>query len=297
MSPVKRFPPGARLLILFGLMLCLLPVSGVSVTISDFFSLGERDTLLVSSILQSIFAFIFPALCAGFFSGRKTLTFLGLIHSPSWKNIAGIIIVYLIGLPFLNQVIYWNENLVFPDSMAGLYEQLKQWEVMNERVSQILLNDKSVYGLISGILVIGVLTGFSEELFFRGALQTTLGETGLKKNGSVWVAAIIFSFLHFQFFGFVPRLMLGALFGYYLLSTSSLWNSVIAHALNNSLVVITVWLAENGNQSIAFEMVGVNEKGVPVIAIISGCLLVIFFKFFFNFFFKRQEGECPGLAK
>jgi membrane protease YdiL (CAAX protease family) len=44
--------------------------------------------------------------------------------------------------------------------------------------------------------------------------------------------------MHFQFFGFIPRLLLGALFGYYYYWSKNLWIPIIAHVLNNGIIVI-----------------------------------------------------------
>jgi len=64
---------------------------------------------------------------------------------------------------------------------------------------------------------------------------------------AIWTTAIIFSAIHFQFFGFLPRMLLGALFGYVLIYTGSIWMPVLAHFINNSVGVLGYYLAQNTN--------------------------------------------------
>ncbi|MDE7236909.1 MAG: CPBP family intramembrane metalloprotease, partial [Paramuribaculum sp.] len=63
----------------------------------------------------------------------------------------------------------------------------------------------------------------------------------------VWIAANVFSLAHFDMSGFVPRLLLGACFGYGMLWSGSLWTAVACHALNNCMAVTAMWLEEGGN--------------------------------------------------
>lgn len=154
------------------------------------------------------------------------------------------IIVMLTSLPAMELLIEWNNNLHLPESMSGLEESLRNMEDSASTGISALSGGNTVGDLIMGILIIGILTGIAEELFFRGALQNLfMTMPKVKKHFAIWAAAFIFSFMHFQFFGFVPRLLLGAYFGYLIWWTGSVWVPVIAHAFNNSLVVLLSWIA------------------------------------------------------
>ena len=111
----------------------------------------------------------------------------------------------------------------------------------------------------------------------------------MSKPASVWIAAFVFSAMHFQFFGFIPRLLLGAFFGYLYIWSGSIWTSVFAHALNNSMVVITAWLVAKGKTDIDFEQFGITESGIPWCAIISGILLFCFLFICRKCFFKEGK--------
>ena len=278
----------ARLGILFGLFFIMLMANSfISASIS-IFKLDERTEALTVSAIQSIFVFIIPSLIYARCVSSKPAVVLDLNRRPYLTAIGGIIVIYLIGLPFLNQVIYWNGAVTFPASLKSIESIFHDMEDRAMEWTEILLSSTSVGGLISGILIIGVLTGFAEELFFRGSLQNIMVRRGINPHLSIWCAAFIFSFLHFQFFGFVPRLLLGAFFGYLLYWTDSIWVSVTAHALNNSLVVVTSWLTRNEIISIDVESVGILERGFPWIALISLVLLTLVIGKYKDSLFKRE---------
>ena len=117
----------------------------------------------------------------------------------------------------------------------------------------------------------GLLTGLGEEMFFRGALQRICCDGMRRRHLAVWTAAFVFSTLHFQFFGFVPRLVLGAFFGYAYLWSGSLWVPVIGHALNNSAVVAFMWMGNNSIDAAAMDEAGSQSA---VVAIVSAAVTV-----------------------
>jgi membrane protease YdiL (CAAX protease family) len=45
-----------------------------------------------------------------------------------------------------------------------------------------------------------------------------------------------------EFFGFLPRLLLGLFFGYFVAWSGSIWTGVWAHFINNSTIVIVTYL-------------------------------------------------------
>jgi membrane protease YdiL (CAAX protease family) len=101
--------------------------------------------------------------------------------------------------------------------------------------------------LILNIGLMALLPAFAEELTFRGTLQQILkGEgvrvTGYRTHAAIWITAFVFSAIHMQFYGFIPRMLMGALFGYMLVWTGSLWIPVTMHFTNNALAVIAYYI-------------------------------------------------------
>lgn len=230
-----------------------------------------RPFLLTMSVIQSILVFILPAYIAARLFEKDWRSYLSLERMPSGKAIAGVVILFIVALPFLNQMIFYNENVIFPDSMEKAFRAM---EDQATRVTDIMLSDTSVMGLITGILVVGVVTGIAEELFFRGALQTVFLGMMRRPATAIVISAFVFSLLHMQFYGFAPRFLMGMLFGYICWKSCSVMTSAVAHMLNNSLVVLTVWLTERGMIPADIDTLGVIENGFPWIALLS-CLATI----------------------
>jgi uncharacterized protein len=107
------------------------------------------------------------------------------------------------------------------------------------------LRDKTPMGLIGNLFTIAFLAAFVEELFFRGMLQQTLTEAKLNHHIAIWITAAVFSAIHIQFYGFLPRMFLGAILGYLFFYTGSIWVSIAAHFVNNALVVLVGYFSDN----------------------------------------------------
>ena len=78
-------------------------------------------------------------------------------------------------------------------------------------------------------------------------LQPLFGQWFRNVHVSIWVVAAVFSALHMQFFGFIPRLVLGGLFGYLYFWSRTIWVPVLAHFINNLIAVgFAFWIAVQG---------------------------------------------------
>ena len=123
------------------------------------------------------------------------------------------------------------------------------------------------------ILIIGVLAGFGEELFFRGTFMRLMTTGRVNPHVAIWTVAVVFSAMHLQFFGFVPRTLLGAYFGYLLYWSRSLWVPIIIHASNNIIYVVWQWAySVNGNEQTPIDTIGTNGNWSAVV--ISALLTV-----------------------
>lgn len=249
----------------------------------------SRTGMLFMATFQAVVMFIAPSIVTARIVADRPFTFLRLSCAPSWLSVAGVIFGYLIALPALNQIIYWNSNISFPESLSYWGEVFREMEDRANDASALMLDVKSWGALLVNLLVIALVTAFGEELFFRGTLQSASASSGAVYT-SIWVVALVFSAMHFQIFGFIPRLLLGAWFGYLLFWTRSIYVPVLAHFINNGVVVICAWLTSNGS-TFDFEKFGVTEFGFPLPAFISAVSFVIFLVYFKNFFFSRKGRE------
>ena len=197
----------------------------------------------------------------------------------------------------MNFIVAWNENLSLPASMSALEQSMRSMEDAAAAMTDILLGDTTVWGLISGVLIVGILTGIAEEAFFRGGLQKALSSAGINHHAAIWTAAFIFSTIHFQFFGFVPRLLLGAAFGYIYHTSQSLWVAASAHALNNSLVVVSAWLVNRGLMNADIEQVGIEGSGATIWMWASLAATLIFIVCFWHKTFCAPGSRQLNISK
>ncbi len=106
----------------------------------------------------------------------------------------------------------------------------------------ILITSENFLAMIFNLFMIAVIPAIGEELIFRGVLQKILSDLFKSGHLAVWSTALLFSAIHFQFFGFIPRFILGLVFGYLFLWGGTLWLPVISHFINNSIPVIGAYI-------------------------------------------------------
>ncbi|MCM1449777.1 MAG: CPBP family intramembrane metalloprotease [Clostridiales bacterium] len=292
-KPIRR--PGAALTILLGTFFFFLCIfSLLSSFIMPRISNIVTATRLIT-IFQAIFLFIVPALITAMLSTRLPANFLSISQKPALKPSLLVIATIIIAIPLMNFIIEWNNNLHLPQSMHALEQTIRQLEEQATNATNAIFGPDTIGSLIVTILIVGIMAGLSEELFFRGALQRTLSSMSLTPNAAVWIAATIFSFMHFQFFGFVPRLLLGAFFGYILLWSNNLWYCVIAHATNNILATVTMWSTthHNTNSTDTLSTLSSDNTTLSLLILISSIALttlsLIYLKKILNKNIKKRD--------
>lgn len=155
----------------------------------------------------------------------------------------GVVAFLVVGfMPLDGLFIEWNKNIQFPESLKALENWMQKSEEAAADLTKFLTVFNSLTRFMVGLIVVAIAAGASEELLFRGVLQNILYKTWNNPHVAIWVAAFWFSFIHFQFYGFVPRMLLGAMFGYIYYWTKNLWLSMFAHFVNNGFTLLMVYL-------------------------------------------------------
>lgn len=230
------------LLALFSFFLILVPL--FTSLLGNVVSRPEA-MLKIGMVLQDIFVFTLPPLITAMIATRLPARLLALDVKPNLTLLMLSVATLVCSMPAMNFVIEWNKGWHLPASMSGVEQLFRSMEENAQAVTDSLMAGCTIPSLIVSVLIVGVLAGFSEELFFRGGMQRIMTAGKTNSQVAVWAVAIIFSLIHFQFFGFVPRMLLGAFFGYLLVWTGSVWIPMIVHMVNNSLVVVSTWWSVN----------------------------------------------------
>ena len=225
----------------------LLMAAGTAVAFVVWALLTDRvstGSLKWLQALQVLGLFIAPALSVAWITQDEPKKWLGLDVCPKGKVFAMAAGVMILLLPGINLLSYLNQQLQMPAFLHGLEEWMKQMEEQNGALLQRFLDDRSISGFIINLGLMALLPAIGEELAFRGVLQRMLtpknamNTENTTPHTAIWLTAFIFSFVHFQFYGFVPRMLMGALFGYVLWWTGSLWVTMLMHATNNAAAIV-----------------------------------------------------------
>ena len=133
--------------------------------------------------------------------------------------------------------------------LGGAFEKLEEYLKMLEETAaattEKMLKVDTIGGLLLNLLIIALIPAIGEELTFRGVLQQGLTRR-INPHVAIILSAAIFSFIHFQFYGFLPRMFLGILLGYMFYITGSLWTSIAMHFVNNGSAVVVYYLNNKG---------------------------------------------------
>lgn len=237
----------------------------------------DPNMLILLKILQAvsvIILFILPAVLIAVFWTKSKISYLGIISKPSFITmlIAGVGI--LTAMPLINWLAEINQHMQLPESMHGIEEWMKASEDKAAELTEGFTKGTSIGTLILNLFVIAFMAALSEEIFFRGLFQKISIECFKNKHVGVWFSAIIFSAFHMQFFGFFPRMLMGAYLGYLFLWSGSLWPGILAHFVNNGTAVFLVWLVNRGAISADVDKVGMESSDL-IYVIISTILVAI----------------------
>jgi hypothetical protein len=159
-------------------------------------------------------------------------------------------------------VVHWNATVDFPAFLDAFERWAKAKEDMLRELTLELTKISTIPQLILGLIVFAVLPAIGEELAFRGIVQQELQRWWRNPHLAIWVAAIIFGAIHMQFYGVVPRIMLGVLFGYLYWWSGNIWVPIIGHFINNGFMVLMMFLAQRN--AVAINVESTEPEGLPL---------------------------------
>lgn len=238
------------------MLLVLLMIVGLFLT-SGMQILLDRltDNVLAATritvVFQDLLAFVLPALITALLITRLPADFLSLRSLPSARMTLLGLVTLVVSIPAIDGLNSLCAMLPWPQSVLDL-------EAAAEAATVGIIGQHTGANLALALMIMAVLTGLSEELFFRGAMQG-LFRSGAGVHVAVWATAFLFAVLHVQPVGMLPRMLLGAFFGYTVVWTGSLWLAVGCHVLNNALAVMTIWA-------------GIDSVSTPALSAVSAVL-------------------------
>jgi uncharacterized protein len=231
------------IIVFIGGVLIAIPVFQLSISdiqniVSDVSNPENLTFLKYLQTLQAIGLFIIPAFIIGYIFDKSSLNYLAFKKNISFYSIFSIATIMLCSLPVINFLAKLNSDMQFPEFLKQVELWMKDKETAAQQITEAFLKMDSIGMLLFNIFMIGILPSIGEELIFRGILQRIFTEWTKNIHWGILIAAILFSGMHMQFYGFLPRFVLGALFGYLFYWSGSIWVPILAHFINNTTAVV-----------------------------------------------------------
>lgn len=192
---------------------------------------------------NQVFGFLGAALLFAVIFGSKSVNGF-LMRRPAW-TVAFVPLLSMFSFSLINASYVVNGWLI-PEG-SWIEAIAKPLEEQAEAMTLSMLAGTEMSDLYLNLLMVAVLPAICEEFVFRGVLQPLIAKASKNVHVGVWVSAFLFSFIHFQFFGFIPRMLIGVFLGYLVVHMASIWPAVLAHFLNNASAVVGYFLVNRGD--------------------------------------------------
>ena len=287
--------PAAKIILMFMVMfVCLMLAFVLSIivaapfmhkSITDLFTIASNinspdyNFLKYLQTIQAIALFILPALMVPALFGSNYKEYLSIKKTPAFQFVIIALCITVVAIPFINITELWNSKMKLPSSFAALENWMKTSEQNAAVLSEGFLKVSTIGGLLFNVFMMAILPALGEEFVFRGVFQRLFTEWFKNYHCGIIASAALFSAFHMQFYGFIPRMLLGMSFGYMLAWSGSLWVPIIAHFINNAFGIVFYFLYYKNIASDSLLKAGTQNNGylMAIISLISVSALLWYF--------------------
>lgn len=199
---------------------------------------NNLNILRAAQMLASVFGFLVPALI---FSALKDKKITRYAYADKKFPLLYLFIIPLMlytVYPLIDSTYFINKWMPWNNWYAAFQDDYKV-------IVKGLLSGDSLFVLTLNLITIAILPAICEEWIFRGTLQRLFSEK-MNIHLAVFMSSLFFSFIHFEFSGFLPRIVLGMFLGYLYYYSGSLWVNIYAHVVNNGAQVVFMYLNIKG---------------------------------------------------
>ncbi|MGJ1334831.1 lysostaphin resistance A-like protein [Sphingobacterium siyangense] len=249
---------------------------------------GSANEMRFMLLMSSLGSFVVPAYLMNTREGYG-ITYFKLKKWPSGMQFGYIFLAMLSFMPLMSLIGHWNETLQLPDSMQSLQRWMERSEKESGDLIKGIIMESSISGFLYNIVVLALIPAIGEELLFRGILQKIIGRWLSNQHVVIWLVAIIFSAIHLQFFGFVPRMLLGAFFGYLYIWSKNIIFPIFGHFVNNAGATIGAFYYVRQGKS--YDELNAFELQSWWIYLVAFIFTLIFVFLFYRSTQKENNGE------
>ena len=304
----RENPAASSLLVIIGLFLIGFLFLGSVIQILVMMAAGASVTDFMNS--NGDFSKL-PNAWLGMIFGQGLGSFMGfigtawfywrIIEKKSWKDLdfEKVPTLAVFGMVVLVEVAFmgfngWlqelNQSVSFPESLKNVEVLLKGMEDKLAETTKFFTEFTSFWQFLLAFFVIAVIAGIGEELIFRGLIMRKILLGTGNPHVAIWVSAFIFAAIHFQFYGILPRMMLGVLFGYFYLWTGNIRVPIFAHIFNNGFAITIMYLHNIGIVKADLE----SMDDVPLSIVGFSLIATIGLMFLLKNYTKNQPSIVDG---
>ncbi|RIJ48578.1 CPBP family intramembrane metalloprotease [Maribellus luteus] len=247
-------------------------------TLGDLENPQSLIVLKYFQTVQAIGLFILPPLILAYLYQGSISKYLYLNKSFQGSSFLMVIVLMVFMMPFINFTAELNSRLSLPSWLSDVEQWMRNSEEEAARLTEAFLNVRTIPGLAFNLFMVAFLPAIGEELLFRGVIQKIFTRMTRNHHWGIWISAILFSAMHMQFFGFIPRMVLGAVFGYLLVWSGSMWLPMLGHFLNNAIAVTAMFLVNNGTIGEGVEDYGSTSYYAATISLVIIAALLFLIK-------------------
>ncbi len=244
---------------------------------------GDDEKIAALKLMQCLNhagMFLFPSLLwmilsRGRYFSKNLSVFSVSKHRVMIMFLVSVMISYST-LPLISFIYDWNREILEKMVSGSFQEWLMGLESNSERLLTAFTTDTSTGGFIVNIIMMAVLPAVGEEFLFRGVIQNEITERTKKPYMALVLTSLIFSTVHFEFAGFLPRFLLSMILGYLFLKSGSLVFPILTHFLNNVSVVVASYFSGSPIGSDSVKEAAYGDSAILVILSVGLSALLLF---------------------
>lgn len=226
-------------------------------------SINSPEEISILKILQfvnQLSLFVLPVLALIWFIRKDKPNFICFHNVPDISQFVAILVLFVASLPIIQYSLQLNSQMQLPDSMQAIQEWMRNKEDIAANLTNKFMETSELSSYFVNLLVMAIMPAIGEELIFRGLLTRWVGKLTKNIHINIIITSFIFSAFHMQFFGFIPRFLLGMILGYTYYFTQSIWSSILLHFINNAVTVSIFFYVNKNNLGVNPEDVGTIDN-------------------------------------
>jgi uncharacterized protein len=204
-------------------------------------------------------------------------------------------IIFFSFLPLVNAVNEWNQSIHLPSAFNALEQTMRGMEDQAAKAIDLIIYYENIPQFLIIFFLVAILPAIGEELLFRGVVQNEIRQIFRNPHAAIFLSAFLFSFVHFQFFGFFPRMLLGMLFGYLYYWSGNILIPVSVHCLNNGLTLINMNMLKEKKTEIDISSAQHLSPGLIIFSLVISVVLLYIYRQVSLKFNKEDERMAENI--